>query len=159
MQNRKSLRVTRRLTSTVAGLSVLAAGFTPAAVAQDAASGRAMFQATYNALERVSNEGYTVENLDGVPEYTTYLRDGETQQVRVNIPTAGDYILVIGGDNDTNDLDAYFSQINSSDTSYGPTAFFDFTVTRPGDFTYEIDMLDCSTPNCGVYAVLLRVGN
>ena len=118
-----------------------------------------MYQASFNALDRVAREGYTIDNLDGVPEYSTYLRDGESQRVSVNIPDTGDYILVIGSDNDTNDLDAYFSQIDASDVSYGPTAFFDFSVTRPGDFTYEIDMLDCATPNCGVFAVLLRVGN
>ena len=157
---RQSLRTARRLTSTLVGLSMLGAGFTPAAVAQsDSASGRSMYQASFNALDRVAREGYTIDNLDGVPEYSTYLRDGESQRVSVNIPDTGDYILVIGSDNDTNDLDAYFSQIDASDVSYGPTAFFDFSVTRPGDFTYEIDMLDCATPNCGVFAVLLRVGN
>ena len=79
--------------------------------------------------------------------------------VAVVFLVAGVAIALLVGDDDTVDLDVYFPQIGIEDVTYGPTGLIEFTVTQPGEFVYEIDMLECETVNCGVYAVLLTVGN
>lgn len=141
-----------------AGIAVSISGTTSESLA-GRASEASMRQAGYNAGLRLKKEGYSLRTLKGAPYYTAFLKDGQTRDIRVNIPSRGKYVLLVGGDNDTADLDAYFPQINARDTTLGNTAFFDFRVSRPGNFFYRINMLDCQTPNCGVYAVLLRVGN
>jgi hypothetical protein len=118
-----------------------------------------MRQAGYNAGQRLVQEGYEILSIDGAPHYGVFLRSGEVDYVSVDIPRTGKYVLVVGGDNDTRDLDLYFPQIDAYDTSYGLTGFVEFTVYRPGRFVYQIDMLNCGNANCGVFAVLLAVRN
>lgn len=129
----------------------------PATFAQSP-SERSLYQAGYNAGQRLQQEGFSLNTLEGAPYYETFLESEEIITVGVDIPSTGNYILLVGGDDDTVDLDVYFPQINASDVTFGNTAFIDFQVLRPGEFSYEIDMLDCRTVNCGVYAVLLKVG-
>lgn len=150
--------IVRRSVTVTAGLAIALTSSASVTLAQSA-SEVSMYQAGYNAGQRLQQEGFSLDNLDGAPYYTDFLEDGEVSSISVNIPSTGNYILLVGGDDDTADLDVYFPQINANDVTFGRTAFINFDVTRPGEFVYEIDMLDCQTPNCGVYAVLLRVGN
>jgi len=147
---------TRQWAGVTLGLAMAAATSAPV-VAQS--SDDYLYQAGYNAGVRLQQEGYSLNNLDGAPYYESYLDDGEVRTITVDISRTGNYVLVIGGDDDTVDLDAYFSQIGANDTTMGPTAFFDFNVTQPGRFSYQIDMVNCATPSCAVYAVLLSVGD
>lgn len=148
--------IVRQCAGVTAGFAIAVGGSVPAAFAQSA-SEASLYQAGYNAGARLQAEGYSLNTLDGVPYYNAFLESGESQTVRVNIPSTGSYVLLIGGDDDTVDLDLYFPQINASDTTFGRTAFINFDVSRTGEFFYEIDMQNCQTSNCGVFAVLLRV--
>jgi len=149
-------RVGRQLIGLTAGVAIALGSAAPAVVAQSATED-SMYQAGYNAGLRLRDAGYDLTSLDGAPYYTAFLENGDVRTVSVDIPYTGEYVLLIGGDDDTVDLDVYFPQIGASDTTYGPTGLIEFTVTQPGEFVYEIDMLDCATMNCGVYAVLLTV--
>lgn len=120
------------------------------------ASEISIYQAGYNAGIRLQREGFSLDTAVGAPSISLFLRSGETRQVRFNVPRTGRYILLVGGDNDTVDLDVYFRQANINDVSFGNTALIDFDVFRPGEFLYEIHMLRCQAGNCGVHAVLLR---
>jgi hypothetical protein len=136
----------------------IALGSLPLAGVAQTASEVSLGEAGSNAGQRLAQEGYSINTLDGVPYYTGFMRDGEVRNIRVRIPQRGNYILVVAGDNDTVDLDIYANQMNASDTSFGRTAFINFDVVRPGELIYEIDMQNCAAPNCGVIAVLLSVG-
>jgi len=148
--------VSRQLIGITAGVAI-AVGSTASAVVAQNATEDSMYQAGYNAGLRLQQAGYDLTSLDGAPYYTAFLENGDFRTVSVDIPYTGEYVLLIGGDDDTVDLDVYFPQIGASDTTYGPTGLIEFTVMQPGQFVYEIDMLNCATANCGVYAVLLTV--
>ncbi len=148
----------RQLAGVTAGCAIVVSGTASAGLAQNATE-EAMYQAGYNAGMRLQAEGYDLNTLEGAPYYADFLRSGDVYTISVDIPSTGDYLLLIGGDDDTVDLDVYFSQIGANDTTFGPTGLIEFTVTQPGEFAYEIDMLDCAAANCGVYAVLLTVDN
>lgn len=150
--------IVNRFASITAGLAVTLCSTAPAAVAQSA-SQTSIYQAGANAAARLRAGGYTLNHLDNVPSYDAFLRGGQRVSVSVNVPSPGKYVLLVGGDNDTTDLDVYFPQIGASDVTYGRTALISFDVYRTGQFIYDIDMLNCRAPNCGVFAVLLRVGN
>lgn len=145
-----------------AGITFLVAaatvGTTSATFAQSASS-VSLYQAGYNAGARLQSEGYTLNTLEGAPYYETFLEGGASKSVKVSIPYAGRYVLLVGGDSDTVDLDVNFSQIGVIEDTFGRTALIDFSVATPGDFFYTIDMLNCQTGNCGVSAFLLRIGN
>jgi hypothetical protein len=132
---------------------------TASATFAQSASSVSLYQAGYNAGSRLQSQGYTLNTLEGAPYYDTFLESGVSQSVRVSIPYAGRYVLLVGGDNDTVDLDVNFSQIGAIDDTFGRTAFIDFRVASPGDFFYTIDMLNCQAGNCGVAAFLFRIGN
>lgn len=145
-----------------AGLAVgsaIALTSLPAVVFAQNASQASLREAAAFARARLSQEGYSITSLDGVPYYTGFLRHREVRNIRVNVPRRGNYVLLVSGDSDTVDLDIRMNQINASDVSFGRTAFLNFNVYRSGDMFYEIDMQRCDAPNCGVVAVLLRVGN
>ncbi|MEM6836703.1 MAG: hypothetical protein AAF609_07585 [Cyanobacteria bacterium P01_C01_bin.120] len=146
-----------QLAGVTAGVAIVV-GSATTALAQNATED-SMYQAGYNAGVRLQSAGYDLNNLEGAPYYTAFLENGDVQTVSVNIPYTGEYVLLIGGDDDTMDLDVYFPQIGAQDVTYGPTGLIEFSVTQPGEFVYEIDMLECQTVNCGVYAVLLTVDN
>lgn len=146
----------QRLLGVVAGTAIALIGTTSATLAQNATED-SMYQAGYNAGVRLREAGYNLNTLDGAPYYTAFLETGEVNTISVDIASTGEYVLLIGGDDDTVNLDVYFPQIGASDTTFGPTGLIEFTVTQPGEFIYEIDMLDCAAGNCGVYAVLLTV--
>ena len=148
--------VGRQLVGVTAGVAIAIAGTASATYAQSA-SEDSMYQAGYNAGVRLQEAGYSLNSLEGAPYYTAFLETGDVNTVSVDIPYAGEYVLLIGGDYDTVDLDVYFPQVGASDTTFGPTGLIEFTVTQPGEFIYEIDMLNCDAGNCGVYAVLLTV--
>lgn len=148
----------RQLAGATAGLAIFVGGTASVVFAQTATED-SMYQAGYNAGARLQQAGYSLTSLEGAPYYTAFLQSGDINTVSVDIPYTGEYLLLIGGDDDTVDLDVYFPQVGVSDTTFGPTGLIEFTVTQPGEFVYEIDMLDCAAGNCGVYAVLLSVDN
>jgi hypothetical protein len=141
-----------------AGLTIgLAMNMTGAAAFAQTASELSIWQAGYNAGSRLASEDFTLLNLDGVPFYSDFLRGGEIQTISVEVPSPGRYVLLIGGDNDTVNLDLYAPQINANDTSFGRTGFIEFDVFRPGRFFYQVDMQRCNAGNCGMVAYLLKV--
>lgn len=150
--------IVRQCAGVAAGCVLAMGGSTSVALAQSA-SEASLYQAGYNAGVRLQQEGFELTSLDNAPYYDGFLEHREVRTISVSIPRSGEYVLLVGGDDDTADLDVYFPQINASDVSYGNTAFINFNVSRPGEFYYEIDMINCRTANCGVHAVLLRVGS
>lgn len=150
--------IVRQCASVTAGFAIAMGSSIPAVFAQSA-SEISLYQAGYNAGIRLQQEGFSLNSLEGVPYYDVFLESGEAITVRVNVLHTGDYVLLVGGDNDTDDLDVYFPQVNASDVTFGRTAFINFNVFRPGEFFYEMDMRNCGTANCGVVAVLLKAGN
>ncbi|MEM9803858.1 MAG: hypothetical protein AAF959_01145 [Cyanobacteria bacterium P01_D01_bin.56] len=148
-------RIVHQAASLTLGCVLAVSGTTSAAFAKTA-SERSMYDAGYNAGLRLYSEGYGHLDIAQGSYYSGFLQHRENRTITVDIPRTGVYVLAIGGDNDTVDLDAEFPQINGIDNAYGRTAFFEFTVYRPGRFSYEIDMLNCQTTNCGVYAILLN---
>lgn len=150
--------IVRQCAGVAAGCVVAVGASTSVALAQSA-SEASLYQAGYNAGLRLQQEGFELTSLDGAPYYDGFLENREIRTISVSIPRPGEYILLVGGDDDTVDLDLYFPQINASDVSYGNTAFINFNVSRPGEFVYEVDMINCRTVNCGIHAVLLRVGS
>lgn len=148
----------RRLLGVAAGLTLAASATVPKAWAQPAPDA-ALYQAGSNAAKRLLEAGYLVHTFDGAPVYETFLGGGQSRNVSVAIPSAGQYVLLVGGDDDTVDLDVYFPQVSASDTTEGPTALIPFDVNHSGQFFYNIDMQRCQAANCGVFAVLLRIGD
>lgn len=148
----------RQYTGLMMGCTIALGGLPSPAIAQSA-SNISMREAVASARQRLTQEGYSVNSVEGAPYYTAFLRSGEARSVRVNIPRQGNYVLVVAGDNDTVDLDVYANQFNAHDVSFGPTGLLDFNVYRTGELVYEIDMLQCDAGNCGVVALLLSVGN
>ena len=148
----------QQLVGITAGVA-LAIGGTASVTYAQSASEVSLYQAGYNAGMRLESEGYTLYNLDDAPYYTVFLENGDIDTVSVDIPYTGQYVLLIGGDDDTVDLDLYFPQIGAIDDTFGNTGLIEFSVTQPGEFVYDIDMLDCQAANCGVYAVLLRISD
>lgn len=144
--------------SLAATIAIAMEGIGSGTLAQSA-SEVSMYQAGHNVGLRLKQEGFSLNRLEGAPYYEGFLESGKTQNVKVNVPSTGEYILVVGGDNDTRDLDVYVPQINVSDTGFGTTAFVHFEVYRPGQLLYSIDMQSCQAGNCGVFAVLLSVGD
>ena len=120
------------------------------------ASTESMEQAGLNAGYRLRTEGYNLYNLDNVPSYSSFMRSYTTETVFVDVPTTGQYILLVAGDDDTQDLDIELDGIGS-DLSSASTGFILFDVYKPGRLWYDIKMLGCDAPNCGVFAVLLTV--
>ena len=145
----------RLVTTAVATTAVIAGSVSP--LQAQSASEVSMYEAGLNAGERLAAEGYDLYSLETAPYYTAFLKGGQNQTVTVDIPRTGSYILLVGGDNDTVDLDLYFPQVSARDVTFGNTAFINFDVYRPGRFTYNINMLNCQAVNCGVYAVLLSI--
>ncbi|NET42842.1 hypothetical protein [Okeania sp. SIO2B3] len=114
-----------------------------------------MYEAGVNLRRRLSAEGYDLISLQDVPMYHSFMRAYTTQTVFVDVKQTGSYILLVGGDNDTQDLDITLQGIGS-DSTRASTGFIKFNVYRPGRFFYDIKMLGCRTKNCGVFAVLLK---
>ena len=137
------------------GFAIVLGGIASPVFAQSA-SENSIYEAGYNAGQRLVREGFSLRTLEGVPYYNAFLESGDIRTVRVNIPRPGNYVLLVGGDNDTIDLDMHFPQADASDVTFGRTAFINFDVYRSGDFFYDIHMLNCQTINCGVTAVLLK---
>lgn len=119
-------------------------------------STRSMEQAGLNAGYRLRAEGYDLYNLENIPQYHAFMRSNTTQTVSVDVPTTGQYILLVGGDDDTQDLDIELHDIGS-DITPANTGFILFNIYKPGRLFYDIKMLDCRAPNCRVFAVLLTV--
>ncbi|MGK7889199.1 MAG: hypothetical protein AB4042_07680 [Leptolyngbyaceae cyanobacterium] len=149
-------KVVRQCALAIASLSVAFNSGISGALAQSAAE-RSIEQAAYNTGLRLQHEGYVLRSLDGALTYQTFIANGASESIRFNVPYTGNFVLAIGGDHNTADLDLYFPQINGGDTSFGPTGFSDFNVYRPGEFYYTIDMVDCQAAVCGVYAIVLEV--
>jgi hypothetical protein len=151
-------KIVRQCVGVVVSLTITMGGSISAASAQTA-SEVSIYQAGYSAAQRLVQEGFRLYTLDGAPYDVFFARNGEVTTMDLYIPRTGNYVLLVGGDNDTYNLDVYFPQADASDITYGRTGFINFDVYRPGRFVYQIDMLSCKTANCGVYAVLLRVSD
>ncbi|NEP23860.1 hypothetical protein [Moorena sp. SIO3I6] len=148
-------QIVRQFSATIAAtVIVFTSGVRTAFGQQTRASSRSMYEAGLNMRARLKSEGYDLISLKDVPYYHRFMRGYTTQTVYVDIPKTGRYILLVGGDNDTQDLDIKLHGIGS-DLSRANTGFIVFNVYKPGRLYYDIKMLGCKAPNCGIFAVLL----
>ncbi|MCA1992419.1 MAG: hypothetical protein LDL41_10335 [Coleofasciculus sp. S288] len=149
--------ILRQISATAVATVVALTGGVRAAFGQAISSStRSMEQAGLNAGYRLRAEGYDLYNIKNTPQYHTFMPNRTTKTVSVDVPTTGQYILLVGGDDDTQDLDIELHDVGS-DTTSANTGFILFNVYKPGRFLYDIQMVDCRAPNCGVFAVLLTV--
>lgn len=151
--------ILRQFSAAVAATVIAFTGGINAVSAQSSsASNESISQAARKARVRLDSEGYTVTNTNNLPTYHTFMKAYTTKTVYVDIKTKGRYVLVVGSDNDTQDLDIELRGIGS-DTSRASTGFVEFNVYKPGRLHYDIKMLGCRANNCGVYAALLSIGS